>query len=128
MILSDFLSRQMDNDSDPCDIILISFNMHKALHENYYSIEAKERYLVETQFQMKSSGITLPEVHGTKKTLDMNVLPEEETIQSQNKKIVKSRPKLGQGRAGIRCKNPQPVDGITASTSKSCKIFKMPMA
>ena len=34
MMLSDFLSRQTNDDSDPHDIILISFNMHKALYEN----------------------------------------------------------------------------------------------
>ena len=43
MILSDFLSRQKHDDSDPHDIIPISFNMHRALYENYYSIETKEK-------------------------------------------------------------------------------------
>ena len=51
---------------------------------------------------MKSSRIALPEVHGTRKTLDTNVLPEKQKIQSQNKQVVKNRPRLGQGRAGIR--------------------------
>ena len=48
MILSDFLSRQENDDSDPHDIIPISFNMHRVLYKNYYSIETKERYLVQT--------------------------------------------------------------------------------
>ena len=49
MILSNFLSRQTHNNSDPHDIIPISFNMHKALYKNYYSIETKKkRYLVQT--------------------------------------------------------------------------------
>ena len=39
MILSDFLSRQTHDDSDPHDIIPISFNMHNTLHEKYYNIE-----------------------------------------------------------------------------------------
>ena len=47
IILSDFLSRQTPDDSDPHDIILISFNMHNTLHEKYYNIETKERYLVQ---------------------------------------------------------------------------------
>ena len=34
MILSDFLSRQKHDDSDPHDIIPISFNMHNVLHKN----------------------------------------------------------------------------------------------
>ena len=47
MILSDFLSRQTHDDSDPHDIIPISFNMHNMLHERYHKIETKERYLVQ---------------------------------------------------------------------------------
>ena len=35
MILSDILLRQMHGDSDQHDIIPISFNMHKAIHERY---------------------------------------------------------------------------------------------
>ena len=94
MILSNFLSRETHDDSNPYEIILISFNMYKVLHEMYYSIETKEQYLVQTQLQMKSSRIALPKVHGTKKRLDTNVLPEKQKPQLQNK----------QGRSGIRCK------------------------
>ena len=42
MVLSDFLSRQNNNDSNPHEIIPLSFNMHKVLQENYYKID---RYL-----------------------------------------------------------------------------------
>ena len=42
-----FLLRQTYDDSDPYDIIPISFDMHKTLCENYYKIETKERYLVQ---------------------------------------------------------------------------------
>ena len=76
MILSNFLSRQTHDDIDPHDIIPISFNMHNTLHKNYYKIEMKERYLVQTQWQTKSSAVTLPEVHGAKKILDTHILPE----------------------------------------------------
>ena len=38
MILSDFLSRQRHNDSNPHEIIPISFNLHNLLHEKYYNI------------------------------------------------------------------------------------------
>ena len=71
---------------------------------------------------MKSSGLALPEVHGTKKTLDTNILPEKPKPQLQNKQVVKNRPRIEQGRARIRCKTPQLVDGITASTSKLHEI------
>ena len=54
----------------------------------------------------------LPEVNGAKKMLDMNMLPEKQKIAPQNKSIDENKPRLGQGRAGIRCKRHQPVDGI----------------
>ena len=126
MILSNFLLRQTHDDSNPHDIIPVSFNMHKTLYENYYKIETKERYLFQTQSQTKSSRIALPEVHGALKTLDMNTLPEKQKIAPQIKKIVENKPRLGQDRAGMRCKKSQPVDGIAVSTSKSCKIPKIP--
>ena len=119
MLLNNFLSRQMHDDSNPHEIIPISFNMFKALNKPYYSIETKGWYLVQTPLQTKSSEIALPKVHGAKRMLDTNVLPEEQKPQLQNKQVDSNRPRLGQGRAGIRCKKPQPVDGITASTSKS---------
>ena len=58
MVLSDFLSRQNHNNSNPHKIIPISFNMHNVLQENYYKIDS---YLVQTRSQTKSSGIKLPE-------------------------------------------------------------------
>ena len=76
MILSDFLSRQTHDDSNPHESIPILFNMYNALYENYYSIEIEDQYLVQAQSQTKATRITLPEVHGMKKMLDMNVLPE----------------------------------------------------
>ena len=60
MVLSDFLSRQNNDDSNPHDIIPICFNMHKILQENYYNIDS---YLVQTRSQTKTNGIKLQEVH-----------------------------------------------------------------
>ena len=40
MVLSDFLSRQNNDDSNPHEIIPISFNTHKVLQENYYKIDS----------------------------------------------------------------------------------------
>ena len=53
MILSDFLSRLMHDDSNPHEIIPISFNMYKSLYETDYSIETEEWYLVQTRSQTK---------------------------------------------------------------------------
>ena len=80
MILSDFLPRQTHDDSNPHDIIPISFNMYNILHEKYYRIETNGRYLVQMDLQTKSSRVVLPEVHGAKKILlDMNLLPKNKT-------------------------------------------------
>ena len=38
MVLSDFLSRQTNDNSNPHEIMPTSFNMHKVLQENYYKI------------------------------------------------------------------------------------------
>ena len=73
MILSDFLSRQKNNDSNPHEIIPLSFNMCKILDDNYYNIE---KYLIQTRSWARSSSIKLPEVHGVGKNLDPNLKPE----------------------------------------------------
>ena len=94
MVLSDFLSRQNNDDSNPHEIIPISFNMHKVLQENYYKIDS---YLVQTRSQARSSGIKLPEVHGVRKNLDPNMKPEKQYANHIKGSGVKSH--TGQGRA-----------------------------
>ena len=73
MILSDFLSRQTHDDSNPHEVIPILFNMYNTLYERYYNIEIEDTHLVQIGSQTKATGITLPEVHDTKKLLDNNV-------------------------------------------------------
>ena len=46
MVLSDFLSRQNNDNSNSHEIIPIPFHMHKVLQENYYKIDS---YLVQTR-------------------------------------------------------------------------------
>ena len=49
MILSDFLSRQETDKSDPHEIISISFDMKAILNDRYYNVEEQEgQYLVQT--------------------------------------------------------------------------------
>ena len=48
MILSDFLSRLFRDDSDPHQIIPISFNINEILKENYQNI-VKDTYMVQTR-------------------------------------------------------------------------------
>ena len=80
VVLSDFLSRQYHNNSNPQDVILISFNMNNLLHKKYYNIGKLERYFIQTQSQTKSTGIKLPEVHGVSESLDPNIQLEKQNI------------------------------------------------
>ena len=49
MILSDFLSRQETDKSDPHEIIPISFDMKTKLNNRYYNVEEEgSQYLVQT--------------------------------------------------------------------------------
>ena len=57
MVLSDFLSRQKNDDSNPHEIIPISFNTYKILNDNYYNIE---KYLIQTRAWARSSGVKIP--------------------------------------------------------------------
>ena len=84
MVLSNFLSRQKTDDSNPYEIIPISFSLRRVLCENYYrlneltrTIDTKtDQYLVQTRSQAKSSGVKVPEVHGADKGLIPHVKPE----------------------------------------------------
>ena len=93
MILSDFLSRQNNNDSNPHGVIPVSFNMYQILNGNYYN----EKYLIQRS-QTKSSGTKLLEVHGMRKNLDLNLKPEKQHAMPKNESMEK--PCIGQGRAG----------------------------
>ena len=101
MILSDFLSRHKVDDNNPHEIIPISFNLQTVLQEKYYKLkEQKERYMIQTRSQIKASGVQLPEVHGTRKGLDLHKILEKQ-LQSVVNLDIEKKPRLGQGRAGI---------------------------
>ena len=105
MVLSDFLSRQNNDDSNPHEIIPISFNMHKVLYENYYNID---NYLVQPSFQARPSGIKLPEVDGMGKNLDPNIKPEKQHANPIKGSLL--QPHIGQGRAGLKRKRSDPIN------------------
>ena len=126
IILSDFLSRENHDDSNLHELIPISFNMHDLLHAKYYNVGKSERYLVQTQSQMKSSGVKLPEVHGMIKSLDPNIQLEKQNIKPlKGNKISQERPWRGQGRAGMR-RWPSPITQTITQTSEWSK--KIPEA
>ena len=57
MILSDFLSRQIEDDSNPHEIIPISFNIQEILQENYHQLTT-DTYNVQTRAQAKAQANT----------------------------------------------------------------------
>ena len=94
MVLSDFLSRQKTDDSNPHELIPISFSLRDQVSDYFYRIDnennlpRKDKYLVQTRSQVRSSGIRLPEIHGAHKGLDPHVQPGKQKsfpIQTVNK-------------------------------------------
>ena len=118
MILSDFLSRQDPGNEDTKEIIPISFNMKSVLQDKYYNANENEvKYMVQTRSQMKASGVQLPEVHGSRKRLDPHKIQEKQP-QPIMGLDVERKPRIGQGRAGVRRKALPPLDprqGTSAS-------------
>ena len=112
MVLSDFLSRQTNDDSNTHEIIPISFNMHQVLQENYYNLKM---YLLQTRSQVRSSSIKLPEVHGIGKSLDPNIKPEKQQTNSLKDSI-------NQDRAGSkRRERPDPINRVINLQTKLSK-------
>ena len=110
MILSDFLSRQDPGDEDTKEIIPISFNMKLVWQDKYQDVdENEEKYMVQTRSQTKASGVHLPEVHSSRKRLDPQGLD------------VDRKPRIGQGRAGVRRKALPQLD-LKQGTSASNPI------
>ena len=105
IVLSDFLSRQNNNNSNPHEKIPISFNMYQVQYKKYYNTE---NYLVQTRSQARSSGIKLPEVHGMEKNLDSNIKPEKHYANPIKGSVEK--PCIGQGKAGLRRTRPDPIN------------------
>ena len=113
MILSDFLSGQKNDDSNPNEIIPISFDMYKILESNLNNFGknssfGNSKYLVQMCSQAKSSGTKLLEVHGVEKNLNPNLRPEKQhSIPKQGKS---ERSQIGQGRAGSKRRKPDPIN------------------
>ena len=83
MFLSDFLSQQNNDDSNPNEIVPISFDMYKILESNLNNFDKNtsfnnSKYLVQMHSQGKTSGTKLLEVHGVEKSLNPNLRPEKQ--------------------------------------------------
>ena len=86
MILSDFLSCQNNDDSNPNEIIPISFDMYQILENNLENF-CDDKYLIQTLSQAKSSGIKLLEVHGVGKILRSQSKTRKTAYLSQTRKF-----------------------------------------
>ena len=74
------------------------------MQDRYYNVnENEEKYMVQTRSQTKASGVQLPEVHGSRKRLDPHRIPEKQP-QPIKGLDVDRKPRIGQGRAGVRRK------------------------
>ena len=116
MVLSNFLSRQKTDDSNPHELIPISFSLRNQVSDYFYRIDneinlpRKDKYLVQTRSQVRSSGIRLPEIHCVNKGLDPQIQPGKQKsfpTQTINKGMPTHpfpKPRIGQGRAGRRRK------------------------
>ena len=113
MILSDFLSRQNNDDSNPNEIIPISFDMYKILESSLNSFDknnnfGNSKYLIQMHAQAKTSGTKLLEVHGVQKGLDPNLRPEKQHTLPKQGNLEK--PQMGWGRAGSKRKKLDPIN------------------
>ena len=147
MVLSNFLSRQQTDDSNPHELIPILFSLRDQVSDYFYCIDidinppSKDKYLVQTRSQVRSSGIRLPEIHGVNKGINPHLKPERQrplpTLPTQSippthttQPVDKGppthpipKPRICQGRAGLRRKvkaplpiaspHPLPVQPIT---------------
>ena len=82
MILSDFLSRQIEDDSNLHEIIPFSFNRWKILQESYYSL-VTDTYNVQTRAQAKAQANAPTAVDTQPKT--QKITPNSDKIPSKTK-------------------------------------------
>ena len=130
MVLSDFLSRQKTDNSNPHEIIPISFTLKSLSCKHFYQFNNMTRisetemnkYLIQTRFQAKSSGIKVLEIHGVNKGINPHVKPVKQrllpilpthsiSLTNPTQPVNKGppthpipKPRIGQGRAGLRRK------------------------
>ena len=85
MVLRDFLSQQKTDNSNPHEIIPISFTLKCLVGNHFYQINNEinqpqtSKYLIQTRSQAKSSGIKVPEIHRANKGLNPDVKPGKQT-------------------------------------------------
>ena len=109
--------QQINDDSNPHNIIPISFNRYQVLENKFYD----DKYLIQTRSQAKSSSIKLLEVHAMRKNLDLNLKPERQHTLPKQESM--ERPCVGQGRAGSKRKKPDPINHAINQASNLSQKF-----
>ena len=89
MILSDFFSRQIEDNSNLHEIVPISFNIKEILRENYQNM-VKDAYMVQTRSQAKAQA-NAPTVQNTK-PVTQNTIPKVNKIPIKTEKEKDSKP------------------------------------
>ena len=92
MILSDFLSWQIEDDSNPHEVIPISFNIWEILQDNYYQLTT-DIYNVQTWAQAQANNPTMPNTQPKKQkaTPEVTRLPIQTGEKEREFKILPSR-------------------------------------
>ena len=149
MVLSDFLSRQKMDDSNPHEIIPISCTLKSLECNHFYQFNSMKeisetktnKYLIQTRAQAKSSSIKVPEIHSTNKGINphikpgsqrplltppMHSIPPTNLAQPVDKGLPTHpipKPRIGQGRAGLKRKirMNQPIQTPTKSLHNQYK-------
>ena len=91
MVLSDFLSRQIEDDSDPHEIIPMSFNIKEILKENYQNM-VKDTYMVQTRSQAKAQANAPTVQNITGKPITQDAIPKVDKIPIKTEKEKDSKP------------------------------------
>ena len=129
MVLSDLLSRQQGDNSDPCQIMPISFNMKQILRKNYQNV-VKDTFMVHTRSQIKSKGMRAPTVQGTTKTSDKTRRDVKPTVTDDTPIIIDLDTKLDletQVQNAVVTQQYDPTrPGVRQTPAYSCPIMRLP--
>ena len=143
MVLSDFLSRQKMDNSNPHKLIPISFTLSSQTDYHFYQITNENdqsktnRYSVQTRSQVKASGIKLPEIHDANKSLDSHARPGKQkllpslpihNVDKGQPTHPTPKPRIGQGRARLKRKvkmnQPMPLPQLTPTQPVATYVSK----
>ena len=102
-ILSDFLSRQKNDNSNPNEIIPISFDMYNILESNLNSFDKNNnfgdsRYLIQTHSQAKTSGTKLPGSSWSTEGIKSKFKTRKTAYFAQTRKLREAKNRLGKSR------------------------------